>query len=112
MNLVLAIVLPLLWLAVGTGRKTLPVPAPDSQQPEEEPEAEDEGQDGGSRSENMEIVAAACERAGEFGLAEIAGATDLHYRAVTHWVEVMTRLGWIEKVSYGRYRWKGRGSNA
>jgi hypothetical protein len=95
----------------GLGRQTLPAPAPEPQA-EAEPEPEEGIEEAEGMPEHLEIVSAACEQAGEFSLQQMASATNLSYETVRHWVQVMIRRGWVEKVSHGIYRWKGRGQDA
>jgi hypothetical protein len=77
----------------------VPVPAPKPVDPSAPP-AEDD---------HLERVAAACEKAGDFSRADIVSATTLSVDGVKHWLGVLMRKGWVEKIGYGRYRWKGRG---
>ncbi|MCX5795088.1 MAG: hypothetical protein NTY77_06315 [Elusimicrobia bacterium] len=103
------------WNPVGSG---LPRP-----RPEPGPKPEDPGQDpatpapppaeGGQTPDDgsdsdLEAVAAACEQAGEFSRADIVGATGMNPDRVKRKLDELLRRGWIERIKFGRYRWKGR----
>jgi hypothetical protein len=123
-------------LGLGLGKEPTPIPEgpqpkpvdprPQPPQPTPKPEPpvsdnppstggqdEDDGAaDTDTREQKIERTAIVCEQLGEFGFADVAAAANITYKAARHWVEVLVKKGWVEKIGYGRYRWKGRGDNA
>jgi hypothetical protein len=106
------------WNPLGPAGGRTPVPPgwPQPGRPGPQPPASDappshggrSADDGAGRGEKFDSVAAACEQAGEFGLADIDAATGLGYETVRHWVGVLIAKHWVEKVRHGKYRWLGR----
>jgi hypothetical protein len=57
---------------------------------------------------DLETVAAACQEAGEFSRADIVRAANLSADKVKRRLDELLHRGWIERIKFGRYRWKGR----
>ncbi|MBI5239252.1 MAG: hypothetical protein HY926_02160 [Elusimicrobia bacterium] len=57
---------------------------------------------------DLEAVARACEKAGEFSRSDIVKRTGLGKDVVKRRLTVLLELGWIEREKHGNYRWKGR----
>ena len=57
---------------------------------------------------DLETVAGACAKAGEFSRSNIAKATGLGVDVVKRRLNVLLDMGWIEREKHGNYRWKGR----
>ena len=57
---------------------------------------------------DLEAVAKACKKAGEFSRSDIAKATGLGVDVVKRRLNVLIDMGWIGREKHGNYRWKGR----
>ncbi|MCX5797619.1 MAG: hypothetical protein NTY77_19180 [Elusimicrobia bacterium] len=68
----------------------------------------DGGSDPHELAADLEAVAKACERAGEFSRSDITKATGLGVDVVKRRINVLLDMGWIEREKHGNYRWKGR----
>lgn len=108
---------------LGTGRQAGPAPRPvepalppdpgDQQPPDQgSPEPPESADDSEDRTSRLERVAAACEEAGDFNPSDIVAATGLTVDTVKHWIKVLVRKGWVDRIEHGRYCWKGRGADA
>ena len=72
------------------------------------PRPEVSGSDPHELAADLDAVANACKKAGEFSRSEIAKATDLGVDVVKRRLNVLLDMGWIEREKHGNYRWKGR----
>ena len=72
------------------------------------PQSEGSGADPHKLAADLEAVANACKKAGEFSRSDIAKATGLGVDVVKRRLNVLLDMGWIEREKLGNYRWKGR----
>jgi len=72
------------------------------------PRSEGSGSDPQELAADLEAVADACQKAGEFSRSDIAKATGLGADVVKRRLNVLLDMGWIERKKHGNYRWKGR----
>ncbi|MCX5795702.1 MAG: hypothetical protein NTY77_09435 [Elusimicrobia bacterium] len=94
------------WNPLGSAPRP-PIPSPP---PAEDDRTPDDGSD--DSQGDLDAVAAACKAAGEFSRSDIMKATGLGADAAKRRLGVLLRRGWIERIMFGRYRWKGPRSDA